>query len=73
MTRKKNQNGFIIEFIPMGNYIKVSAIDPITGREVSIVGDPKETQSHLENVAVKKLLYVLKKEQNNPDDGDLLA
>ena len=46
----------------MGNYVKVSAIDPDSGREVSIVGDPKRSDKELEQIAVQKLLYVLNKE-----------
>ena len=30
----------IIEFVKVGAYVKVSAIDPTTRVEVSIVGDP---------------------------------
>jgi hypothetical protein len=37
MTRP---NGILIEFYPVGAYVKVSAVDPITLTEVSIVGDP---------------------------------
>ena len=61
MPRDKDTN-YIIEFIPMGNYVKVSAIDPDSGREVSIVGDPKRSDKELEQIAVQKLLYVLNKE-----------
>ena len=58
---KKNREGYIIEFIPHGASVKVSAIDPITGKEVSIVGDAKATQATLMDIAVKKLEYVLNK------------
>ena len=51
----------IIEFIKVGAYVKVSAIDPITRVEVSIVGDPSMSQSILERTAVQKLNYVLNK------------
>ena len=42
--------------------MKVSAIDPITLREVSIVGDPKMSRKRLTDAAVQKLEYVLAKE-----------
>ncbi len=46
----------------MGNYIKVSAICEDTGREVSMVGDPKVPQKQLEQLAIKKLKYVMRRE-----------
>jgi len=52
---------FIIEFVKVGAYVKVSAIDPTTRVEVSIVGDPSMSQSILERTAVQKLNYVLNK------------
>ena len=51
----------IIEFVKVGAYVKVSAIDPTTRVEVSIVGDPSMSQSILEKTAVQKLNYVLNK------------
>ena len=51
----------IIEFVKVGAYVKVSAIDPTTRVEVSIVGDPSMSQSILERTAVQKLNYVLTK------------
>lgn len=54
---------YLIEFKQVGNSIKVSAIDPDTGTEVSIVGDPKASQDELSRVAVDKLLYVLAKQR----------
>ena len=51
----------IIEYIPVGKYVKVSAIDPKTRVEVSIVGDPKQGEAVLKRTAVRKLHYVLQK------------
>jgi len=51
----------IIEFVKVGAYVKVSAIDPATRVEVSIVGDPLVSQTKLEQTAVQKLKYVLNK------------
>jgi hypothetical protein len=51
----------IIEFVKVGAYVKVSAIDPKTRVEVSIVGDPLVSQAKLEQTAVQKLKYVLNK------------
>ena len=51
----------IIEFVHVGAYVKVSAIDPVTRVEVSIVGDPATSETTLKRAAVKKLDFVLTK------------
>tara|TARA_Y100001954_G_scaffold188664_1_gene202130 strand:- start:430 stop:624 length:195 start_codon:yes stop_codon:yes gene_type:complete len=51
----------IVEFVKVGAYVKVSAIDPTTKVEVSIVGDPSMSQTTLERTVVQKLKYVLNK------------
>lgn len=58
---QQNDNHIIIEFVQMGSYVKVSAMDPKTLVEVSIVGDPTQDQRQLENIVTKKLRYVLEK------------
>lgn len=55
------KEGFIVEFRPVGNVVKVSAIDPESGTEVSIVGAKGLAQKDMEAVAVRKLRYVLAK------------
>jgi len=49
----------IIEFHRVGAFVKVSAIDPRTLTEVSIVGDPAAGEEMLARAAVRKLEYVL--------------
>lgn len=51
----------IIEFIPVGAYVKVSAVDPATLTEVSIVGDPHAGEARLKREVVRRLEYVLAK------------
>jgi hypothetical protein len=51
----------IIEFIPQGRFVKVTAIDPHTGIEATIVGDPNASQDTLKNLAARKLLFVMNK------------
>ena len=51
----------IYEFIPMGRYVKVAAVDPATLTEVSIVGDPAVGETLLKRQARRKLAYVLAK------------
>lgn len=54
---------YLLEFVPSGNSVKVSAIDPETGVEVSIVGPLNGGEELLSQTAVNKLKYVLKKRQ----------
>lgn len=64
------------EFIPVGNSVKVVAIDAATGVEVSIVGAVAASQSELERTAYAKLKYVLERQaksrpgpRNDDEDG----
>ena len=52
----------IIEFVTVGSALKVTAVDPETLVEVSIVGDPHASQDILERTAIAKLQYVLVKQ-----------
>lgn len=47
------------ELYPVGDSMKVSAVDGATGTEVSIVGPANLPQSELERVALNKLRYVM--------------
>lgn len=51
----------LFEFYRIGNAVKVSAIDPKTGTEISIVGAASMPESALRALAVRKLHYVLEK------------
>jgi len=66
MSAQMHQKGYLLEFIPARGAIKVSAIDPITGTEVSIVGSPAASQAQLERVAIQKLEYVLNRDTPQP-------
>jgi hypothetical protein len=48
-------HGYLIEFVRIGNSTKVSAIDPATGVEVSIVGPTSAGEAILSRNAVAKL------------------
>lgn len=60
------EHGVIFEFISIGSYVKVSAIDTRTGTEVSIVGDPRRGEAGLRRIALRKLENVMRK---NKDGG----
>lgn len=50
----------IFEFHQIGAYVKVSAMDPASLTEVSVVGDPRAGERALKQIALRKLAYVQK-------------
>ncbi len=54
-------NEVIIEFHRVGNSVKVTAVDPKSLVEVSIVGAPDAGEELLKRTAIRKLEYVLEK------------
>ena len=59
----------LFEFIRVGAYVKVIAVDERTGVEVSIVGDPTRSSDYLERVAMQKLRRVLEKRISASDSA----
>ena len=51
-----------VEFVVVGNTVKATAIDPVTGQEASIVGPANAPQSVLAENARRKLDYLKKKQ-----------
>lgn len=51
----------IIEFFPVGNLVKVSAMDIASLTEVSIQGPASASEDILKRNALRRLEYVLKK------------
>ena len=51
----------LFEFARMGKVVKVTAIDPKSGIEVSMVGDPHAGPETLKLLAKRKLEYVMTK------------
>ncbi len=51
----------ILEYYPVGQYVKVSAMDVETLTEVSIQGPASAPEAMLKKNALKRLEYVLKK------------
>lgn len=58
---KERQGGYYIEIVRMGAYAKCSAIDPQTGKEVSVVGPSRNADEQLKRNAVRKLELALRK------------
>ena len=61
-----DEEGYIIEFHQVGNAVKVTAMDPATLTEVSIVGAPNVGETELTRVVVRKLEYMMAKRGTNP-------
>ncbi len=51
----------LFEFRQIGDYVKVSAVDPVTNTEVSIVGSARTSKATLQASALRKLRYVIEK------------
>ena len=50
-----------VEFIVQGNFVKATAIDPVSGTEASIMGPVRAPRHTLSDAAIRKLKYVLEK------------
>ena len=64
-----DEGSVLLEYRAVGAYVKVSAIDPVTRTEVSIVGDRSRSEAALALIAVRKLKYVLAK-RDRRDAGE---
>jgi hypothetical protein len=58
MGEERNRE-VILEFYAIGNAVKVTAVDPETLVEVSIVGSPSAGEELLRRTVLRKLEYVL--------------
>ena len=56
-----DEQGYIIEFHQVGNAVKVSAMDPRTLIEFSMVGAAGLSDAELTRLVVRKLEYVIAK------------
>ncbi len=61
MAGQSDPEGYIIEFHQVGNAVKVSAMDPATLVEVSMVGAPGVGDAELTRLVIRKLEYVIAK------------
>ena len=51
----------LLEFQTLGDYVRVSAIDPVSNTEITLVGSRRASERELTRLAVRKLEYVLVK------------
>ncbi len=66
MPNSDDDDGFLIEYFRIGNSVKVSAIDPVTGIEASTVGPAHASDAQLAKAAAAKLRYVLARRKPEP-------
>ena len=66
MSRRRG--AVLFEFIRIGAYVKVIAVDERTGTEVSMVGDPSRSSDYLKRVALQKLERVMARKAGKPKD-----
>lgn len=66
--RRAMPENVIFEFSAVGNAVKVCAVDPRSGLEVSIVGPVTAGEEALRRTAMSKLRYILEKQQPKPLD-----
>lgn len=57
---------YYIEYTKIDNQVKVTAIDPETGKEGTVICPANTRKNDMAELAVKKLLYVLKKTKHEP-------
>lgn len=55
--------------VPQGAYVKVSAVDPVTRMEVSIVGDRAAGAEALKQIAIRKLARAVAKTRGEAPKG----
>jgi len=62
MMKPNLNEGYILEFVRVGDFVKVSAIDPKSGIEACIMTPVKGvTQKQRQDLAIQKLKYVINK------------
>ena len=64
MTRPGDRREVYFEFVAIGNVVKVTAIDSLTGTEVSAMGPASASQADLQQLALQKLKARLKREKS---------
>ncbi|NQW01439.1 MAG: hypothetical protein HQ483_17180 [Rhodospirillales bacterium] len=55
----------LFEIQQVGNVLRITAIDPVSGTEVITIGDPQADRATHERIAMRKLKYVIAKMRNN--------
>jgi len=59
----------LFEFRRVGKFVKVTAIDPQSNIEISMVGNPRYSQEMLKRIATRKLIYVINKRRRTAESA----
>ena len=59
--RDVNLREVLYEFVSVGRHLRVNAIDPRTGIEVSMIADRRYGETLIKRLAARKLAYVISK------------
>ena len=54
----------LFEMKQVGQYMRITAIDPLSGTEVISIGHPSVDPDMLRSMAIRKLKYVIAKNRN---------
>lgn len=57
---------YLLEFHRQGSYVRVAAIDPVSGTEAVLVGAASASKEELSRLAVQKLQYVMERKFGAP-------
>lgn len=61
---------YLLEFQRQGSYVRVAAIDPVSGTEAVLVGAASASKDELSRLAVQKLQYVMERKFGTPKAND---
>ncbi|MBL6932566.1 MAG: hypothetical protein ISR45_06410 [Rhodospirillales bacterium] len=74
MKRERRYSGEVLLELhyTSGRAVRVIAIDPISGTEVTMIGDKQQGEAVLKRLAARKLAYVLNKKKKEAEKKDNL-
>jgi hypothetical protein len=61
MSVEKNNDGYLIEYVSLGGSMKVTALDPKTLLETSVIVPSSLSQDEASILAIRKLRYMQEK------------
>ena len=61
-----NLREVLYEFHHVGTSVRVSALDPDSLIEVTLIADPRTSEAEMQRIAAQKLVYAIRKKQQTP-------
>ncbi|HEU5047446.1 MAG TPA: hypothetical protein VFT64_06335 [Rickettsiales bacterium] len=62
---KQNTHQYLLEFVALEGSVKVTALEPESGVEASVICPATATRKDMTDLAIRKLHYVLKKKNTS--------